>query len=92
MDPLLCLWWPVAALVQASHDAHGTVLDGIEDRLTSHEIKSAASLVSLSSQTTPLSTVIFGMLTVCPVKLQSVHIMFVPTMHLQFGTTVVTLQ
>ncbi|KAA6424820.1 MAG: leucine-rich repeat-containing 48 isoform 1 [Trebouxia sp. A1-2] len=31
--------------VQASHDAHGTVLDGIEDRLTSHEIKSAASLV-----------------------------------------------
>ena len=33
-------------LRQASHDAHGTVLDGIEDRLTSHEIKSAASLVS----------------------------------------------
>ncbi|DBB11623.1 hypothetical protein WJX82_004054 [Trebouxia sp. C0006] len=32
--------------VQASHDAHGTVLDGIEDRLTSHEIKSAASLVA----------------------------------------------
>ena len=31
---------------QASHDAHGTVLDGIEDRLTSHEVKSAASLVS----------------------------------------------
>lgn len=31
--------------MQASHDAHGTVLDGIEDRLTSHEIKSAASLV-----------------------------------------------
>ena len=35
--------------LQASHDAHGTVLDGIEDRLTSHEIKSAASLVSINT-------------------------------------------
>lgn len=32
--------------LQTSHDAHGTVLDGLEDSLTSHEIKSAASLVS----------------------------------------------
>ncbi|KAL3160580.1 hypothetical protein ABBQ32_010517 [Trebouxia sp. C0010 RCD-2024] len=32
--------------VQASHDAHGTVLDGIEDGLTSHEVKSAASLIA----------------------------------------------
>lgn len=32
-------------LVQASHDAHGTVLDSLEDALTSHEIKSASSLV-----------------------------------------------
>ena len=33
-------------LLQVSHDAHGTVLDALEDRLTSHEIKSASSLVS----------------------------------------------
>ena len=32
-------------MLQASHDAHGTVLDALEDRLTSHEIKSAANLV-----------------------------------------------
>lgn len=32
--------------MQASHDAHGTVLDSLEDVLTSHEIKSASSLVS----------------------------------------------
>ena len=31
--------------MQASHDAHGTVLDSLEDALTSHEIKSASSLV-----------------------------------------------
>lgn len=31
--------------MQASHDAHGTVLDSLEDALTSHEIKSAPSLV-----------------------------------------------
>lgn len=32
--------------MQASHDAHGGVLDSLEDGLTSHEIKSAALLVS----------------------------------------------
>ena len=44
----------VCLVAQASHDAHGTILDGIEDRLTSHEIKSAASLVSALNGTQAL--------------------------------------
>lgn len=40
--------------MQASHDAHGTVLDGIEDHLISHEMKSTSSLVSFRTMHTAI--------------------------------------
>ena len=45
LDQLYSMQPSSPSIMQASHDAHGTVLDSLEDALTSHEIKSASSLV-----------------------------------------------